>query len=475
MSEPITCTNQRWYPAFHIAAPGGWINDPNGLCFFNGRYHAFYQHHPYSAQWGPMHWGHASSDDLAHWRHEPIALAPGAPGSDDADGIWSGSAFEHDGTLYVFYTGNRWANGTDGADGIYQTQMLATSTDGIHFEKHGAVIPPVKADARDPKVFAHDGRFFMTVGAQVDGRGAVLLYSSTDLHTWHEEGTLYEDPDPNVVMIECPDFFPLGDRWVLLHSPMRTQPIRTGYHLRNGHNAGYIVGDWTPGTRFTPATSYRPADWGHHYYAPQTFAAPDGRRIMFGWMGEFARALACQDDGWSGQLTVPRELSLNDDLSLSSTPSPATSALFGPPTTSTYALQANESTAAGSFGPAKITVSADLDKPVPLQSPTCEQVELSFTRAECSPTRIILDTQALRVHLVYGDGNGAGRGYRSVPWNPGEHLTILVDRSSFEIFVGDGTHALSSLDFSGDGDRALTLTAVNGPADVTVTVEELAD
>lgn len=119
MTEPITCTNQRWYPAFHIAAPGGWMNDPNGLCFFNGRYHAFYQHHPYSAQWGPMHWGHASSEDLAHWRHEPIALAPGAAGSDDADGIWSGSAFVHDGILHVFYTGNRWANGMGGEDGIY--------------------------------------------------------------------------------------------------------------------------------------------------------------------------------------------------------------------------------------------------------------------------------------------------------------------------------------------------------------------
>ena len=121
--------------------------------------------------------------------------------------------------------------------------MLAASTDGIRFEKHGAVIPPVKADARDSTVFAHDGRFFMTVGAQVGGRGVVLLYSSAHLRTWHEQSTLYEDQDPNVFMIECPDFFPLGDKWVLLHSPMRTAPVRTGYRLRNGHNAGYIVGD----------------------------------------------------------------------------------------------------------------------------------------------------------------------------------------------------------------------------------------
>ena len=124
-----------------------------------------------------MHWGHASSADLLEWREEPIALAPGEPGSDDADGIWSGSAVVHDGTLYAFYPGNRWVNGVDDKDGKFQTQMLATSTDGVHFEKHGAVVPPVNADARDPKVFSHDGRWYMTIGAEVDGRGHVLLYT----------------------------------------------------------------------------------------------------------------------------------------------------------------------------------------------------------------------------------------------------------------------------------------------------------
>lgn len=110
MSEPIQLSNDRWYPQFHITAPSGWINDPNGLSFFNGRYHAFFQHHPYSATWGPMHWGHVSSTDLISWQHEPIALAPGEPNEDDADGIWSGSAVVHDDTLYAFYTGNRWVN-----------------------------------------------------------------------------------------------------------------------------------------------------------------------------------------------------------------------------------------------------------------------------------------------------------------------------------------------------------------------------
>ena len=474
MTEPITCSNQRWYPSFHVAAPGGWINDPNGLSFFNARYHAFYQHHPYSPQWGPMHWGHASSEDLAHWTNEPIALAPGESGDDDADGIWSGSAIEHEGKLFAFYTGNRWVNGQDDGDGKYQAQMLATSSDGIHFEKYGTVVPAVAADARDPKVFEHDGRFYMTIGADVDGRGQVLLYSSADLYTWEEEGTLFEDPDPNVFMIECPDFFPLGDKWVLVYGPMVKQPVRTGYFLRNGHNAGYVVGDWSPGERFVPDTSYRPADWGHHFYAPQSFTAPDGRRIMIGWMGEFAHALASQEDGWSGQLAVPRELSLNDDLTISSSPAREISTRFGEPNTESHALQANEKIEAGSFGPAMITVRIDTEKEVPLQVPTCEQVELEFTQGNQAPTRLVLDTQALRAHFIYGAGNGAGRGYRSAPWTPGEQLVILVDQGSFEIFIGDGTNTLSSLDQSGEGARSLAVTAVNGPADVTVSIAELA-
>lgn len=470
MPEPLICSNSRWYPTYHLAAPGGWINDPNGLCYFDGRYHAFYQHHPYSPQWGPMHWGHATSTDLINWRHEPIALAPGADGDDDAGGVWSGSAIEHEGTLYAFYTGNRWANGVDDTEGKYQTQMLATSKDGIHFEKQGTVIAPVMADARDPKVFRFGDRFYLTIGADVEGRGQVLLYSSTDLRSWSEEGTLFEDPNPNVHMIECPDFFQLGEKWVLLYGPMVKTPVRTGYSMRNGHNAGYVVGTWTPGERFTPETTYRPIDWGHHFYAPQTLLTPEGRRIAFGWMGEFANPLATQDDGWSGQLSVPRELSLHDDLTLASTPAPEVTAAFAQSDTTTLTLSANERSTLGTFGPANLVVHIDTDKEVPLQVPTCEQVVLEFARGEAEPTRLVADTQSQRLHLVYGRGNGAGRGYRSCPWTPGQALNIFIDRGSIEVFVGDSTDTLSSLDFAGEGERTLTLESVAGPADVTVEV-----
>lgn len=473
MPERTALLNDRWYPKFHVTAPSGWINDPNGLCFFNGRYHTFFQHHPYSPQWGPMHWGHSSSPDLATWKEEPIALAPGQPGEDDADGIWSGSAVIHDGTLYAFYTGNRWVNGVDDADGKYQTQMLATSTDGVHFTKHGAVVPPVAADARDPKVFWVEDRWYMTIGASIEGRGHVKLYSSTDLLHWSEEGSLFEDPDSTVFMIECPDFFQLGNKWVLLYGPMVNQPVRSGYALRNGHNAGYVVGTWSPGEKFVPETEYRPLDWGHHFYATQSMEDPQGRRIAFGWMGEFAHPLATQEDGWSGQLSVPRELHLADDLTLVSTPVRELDSLFPNAKAHSFALQENEHQDIADIPASRLSVQVNLDKEVPLQVPTCEQVVLRFGRSNASTLDVVLDTLARRVHLVYAELNGAGRGYRSAPWTPGESLTLFLDEGSFEVFIGEGKETLSSLDFAGEGPRSLSVRTVNGPADVTVEIAPL--
>lgn len=130
--------NPRWYPRYHLAARAGWMNDPNGLVWFDGWYHVFYQHHPYSTKWGPMHWGHARSKDLIHWEHLPVALAPEGPA--DKDGCFSGSAVVDGDTLALIYTGHKFHGSADTDDNLYQVQCLATSRDGIHFERHGMVI-----------------------------------------------------------------------------------------------------------------------------------------------------------------------------------------------------------------------------------------------------------------------------------------------------------------------------------------------
>ncbi len=125
--------NLRWYPRYHLAARAGWMNDPNGLVWFDGWYHAFYQHHPYSTHWGPMHWGHARSKDLVRWEHLPVALAPEGP--EDKDGCFSGSAVVDGDTLALIYTGHKFHGDPDDEANLYQVQCLATSRDGVHFTR----------------------------------------------------------------------------------------------------------------------------------------------------------------------------------------------------------------------------------------------------------------------------------------------------------------------------------------------------
>lgn len=158
--------NLRWYPRYHLAARAGWMNDPNGLVWFDGWYHAFYQHHPYSTQWGPMHWGHARSKDLVNWEHLPVALAPEGP--DDKDGCFSGSAVVDGDMLALIYTGHKFHGDPGDEANLYQVQCLATSRDGIHFVRHGTVIdtPPGLHHFRDPKVWREGEWWYMVVGAR---------------------------------------------------------------------------------------------------------------------------------------------------------------------------------------------------------------------------------------------------------------------------------------------------------------------
>ncbi len=203
----------RFYPQFHLAPPAGWMNDPNGLIFHNNLYHAFYQHHPFDENWGPMHWGHATSTDMVRWRHQPIALAPGDEW--DRDGCFSGSAVDDNGVLSLIYTGHIWLNGCGNDSAVRQVQCLATSQDGVHFEKQGVVLTPPEGfmHFRDPKVWQEDGCWWMVIGARdADDRGQVLLYRGASLREWRLERTLARAEPAMGYMWECPDFFAAGPR-----------------------------------------------------------------------------------------------------------------------------------------------------------------------------------------------------------------------------------------------------------------------
>lgn len=468
VAELAATRDDRWYPTFHIAPEAGWINDANGVCHYRGRYHVFFQHYPYAAAWGPMHWGHVSSADLVRWRHEPVALAPSL--EEDKDGVWSGSAIEApDGRLLVFYTGHRWRNGVDEAEGNIQMQCLAVSDDAVHFEKQGPVVtgPEELLHFRDPKVWLQDGVYYMVFGASsAQQRGQVWMYTSTDLATWTFDRIVFEDPDPDVYMLECPDMFELDGHWVITYCPM-SSARRSGYGGRNGHNGGYIVGDWAPGSDFTPLRPYTQGDWGHSFYAAQSMLAPDGRRLTFGWMGGFTLPLASQAaDGWSGQLAIPRELRLTDDLDLAARPIREIEQLrHDSVDLGAFTLGADEEKVlVPDAGPVEIELVVDLD------ASDAEQIALLVHHTGPGLfTKVAYDDLAERIVVDRGLTSSTDRGYRAAP-RPGLGeltLRVFVDRGSVEVFVDDGTTAVSSLSFPGPGPRAVTLATVAGSAAVT--------
>ncbi|MDO4680588.1 MAG: sucrose-6-phosphate hydrolase [Aerococcus sp.] len=320
MTKKMTVTNPRYRLGYHIQAPAGWINDPNGFCYFKGYYHIFYQHHPYSQDWGPMHWGHARSKDLVHWETLPIAIAPDTP--NDEDGCFSGSAIVKDDILYLIYTGHHYYGDND-PDHFWENQNLAYSKDGIHFEKYDQpIIDKAPEDNthhfRDPKVWEEKGHYYLVLGSQEeDGLGRVLLYTSDNLLDWEYVGKIAKSQkvETEGYMWECPDFFSLNngeeEKHILLFSPQGVKA--DGKDYLNIFETGYLVGDYDKATHTLHRGSFKEIDRGHDFYASQTTLTPDGRRVVFGWMDMWESDFPEKADGWAGALTLPRELNLVGD------------------------------------------------------------------------------------------------------------------------------------------------------------------
>lgn len=299
VSQAIPKVDDTYRLQYHFMPQAYWMNDPNGLVYFQGYYHVFYQHHPYSPDWGPMHWGHARTKDFINWEHLPIALAPSE--DYDADGCFSGSAVVKDGLIHIFYTGHRVIDGK-----AVQVQCRATSSDGVHFVKdpNNPLIPEFppegSSEFRDPKVWYHDGLWYMAVGSGKDGRGKVLLFKSSDLKDWVYDGVLAESDGTQGTIWECPDVFPLGDKHVLIISPIGTDT----------RSVMAFIGemDYERG-KFQPE-SVKKLDYGPSFYAPQTFFGTE-RRILFAWMDSWEIEIQSKKHSWAGALTLPRELSLD--------------------------------------------------------------------------------------------------------------------------------------------------------------------
>ncbi|MBI5667448.1 MAG: glycoside hydrolase family 32 protein [Chloroflexi bacterium] len=324
--EPALTTRQRLAgdrhrPRYHFQPPSNWMNDPNGLIQWNGQYHLFYQHNPNGPLWADMHWGHAVSDDLLHWTDLPVALAP-TPGGPDEAGVFSGCAVNNNGVPTLIYTGTR------GEHNEIQTQCIASSDDALLTWRKYPGNPvldrmPDEAgqtrDFRDPFVWQDGDTWYMALGSRIqDVGGAVFLYRSPDLIHWeYLNPLLVGDIHRHGVTWECPNFFKLGDQWVLIISS----------HMGN-YTASvlYFAGSYE-NHRFTPRCE-GVLDYGT-LYAPLTLLDDRERRILFGWLREDRPAEAQKAAGWSGVQSIPRVLSLDAHNRLNTAPIPELATLRG--------------------------------------------------------------------------------------------------------------------------------------------------
>lgn len=306
-------------PLFHVTGGVGWINDPNGFSVYQGEYHLFFQYHPYSVKWGPMHWGHVKTKDFIAWERLPIAMAPDT--EEDCNGCFSGGAVEMpDGRHLLMYTGVKYERDSAGRMREIQQQCMAVG-DGMHYEKYEG--NPVLAekqlpeggsrwDFRDPKIWREGDIYYAVVGNRMtDGSGAIHMYQSVDGFHWDYVTTLDACANEYGKMWECPDFFPLGDQHVLITSPQEMLPMGLEFHA--GYGVICLTGCYNADTHEFRRKSVRAVDYGTDFYAPQTLLAPDGRRIMIAWMQNWTTA-NCLKSGarYIGEMTIPRELELRD-------------------------------------------------------------------------------------------------------------------------------------------------------------------
>lgn len=309
----------------HLMPPSGWLNDPNGLCFYQGKYHVFFQYAPGDAEGAKRYWGHYTSEDMNRWNYEGIALRSDTPW--DKSGAYSGCAYVEDGRMELFYTGNVKKKGDYDyvLTGREANVITVSSSDGIHFSPKKLLLTnwdypkDYTCHVRDPKVWSKDGLYYMILGGRKKSdEGAVLQYVSKDKVHWEFAGEIMSDK-PFGYMWECPDAFELSGHTLLLCCPQGVE--REEYRYQNMYPSGYFVLEHAVKENLAAdicqSELFTEWDMGFDFYAPQTFEDEKGRRILYGWAGvpdmdDEYRNLPIVEEGWQHSLTLPRELTWKD-------------------------------------------------------------------------------------------------------------------------------------------------------------------
>lgn len=411
--------NRKWRQNLHIEAPEGWINDPNGLCFFDGYYHVYFQYSPGTPDGSSTRrWGHYVSSDLLSWKYKGIVLNPDIP--EDRDGVFSGSAVSFEDHVEFFYTGNVMEEGSHDyvLEGRGANVISVTSSDGDAMSAKKVILRNsdypsfCSCHVRDPKVWISDGNYKMVLGARtVDDKGCVLIYEGPSVESLEYKRCL-SVPDMGY-MWECPDMFELGGRTFLALCP---QGIERGeYRMQNIFQSGYFR------VNGEELEDFEEFDYGFDFYAPQTFVAPDGRRILIGWMGigDDSYSNPTTELGWQHCLTLPRELTAGPDGRIMQNP-----------------IRELDSLRCGSK---KIDGEAWEGLPFEVTaSEFADNVSVSVSGAKISWSK---DCGVLSLQL---NEEGYGRTIRKIKTDELTGLRIIADKSSLEIYINNGRYVMST-------------------------------
>ncbi|WP_297334997.1 glycoside hydrolase family 32 protein [Algoriphagus sp.] len=435
--------SEKFRPIYHFTPPSGWMNDPNGMVFYENNYHLFYQHFPDSTIWGPMHWGHAISDNLIEWKHQPIAINPDTlgyifSGSAVVDaGNSSGLGTEENPPLVAIYTYHDMESEQSG-DSDYQSQAIAYSLDqGKTWEKYAQnpVLPnPGIRDFRDPKVrpwTLSNGQTGWLMTLAVSDR--IQFYSSANLLEWKLESEFGQNQGAHGGVWECPDLIPMiapdgSKKWILLVSINPGGP-------QKGSATQYFIGDFLEG-KFSPDDQLiRWLDYGPDNYAGVTWSNVSNRHLFIGWMSNWLYAQVVPTEKWRSAMTIPRELSLfevDGTLLVKSAPAAEITQLR----TSSFELDDFES----NLPSEAVEISAEIEKEetfsILLENDLGEKVLITRDNGLVSVDRSLAGNSDF--HPDFAAVHSAPMSWEA------KTVRLFLDASSLELFINDGEVVLTS-------------------------------
>ena len=432
-------------PVFHVSPPCGWMNDPNGFSVYQGKTHLFYQFHPYSEVWGPMHWGHCETEDFVKWNELPVALAPDQ--YYDEGGCFSGSGIETEAGHLLVYTGVI-EKELNGEKITYQNQCIVIG-DGKNYTKieqnpvaTGEMLPKncSREHFRDPKIWIEDDGYYMVVGNKtIEGTPQVVLFHSEDLKKWKFVSVLAKDNEGKLgTMWECPDFFCLDGEYVLITSPTDMCAYQ---EFHNGNNSVYYMGKYDKNQHEYHYDNVYSLDDGLDFYAPQTMLASDGRRIMIGWMQSWDSNIRPNGQKWSCMMTLPRELRIQNGKILQS-PVRELEKYYSNP----VCYEKNEISGTCRLEGISGRV---LDMTVEILSGDYQEFTICFAQNKRYHTRFTYykEKNAVEIDRTYsGMVRDALASRKVAVKNPSDTviIRIILDKYSAEIFVNDGSQVLST-------------------------------